>query len=338
MNESKANSAACDADQGTPAVSLFVPTWNAGPEFATILERWRAQELDRAFEIVAIDSGSSDGTLDLLRGAGVRVTEIPNREFNHGLTRNRGIELCRGDIVVLTVQDALPKDLQWMQRLVDCFADSRVAGAFGRQEARADANPFIRDRLKSWVAGQDEARVHEIESEDEFWKLAPLERLQRVAFDNVSSAVRKSAMKEIPFRERKFGEDIDWSQRALLAGHRTVFEPRSVVIHSHDNSAWYEFKRTYADHSNLHETLGVHTIPTKRFLLRCIRHRARHYREVVGNDDRLSGWRKFVWRWRAWPYAIAENAGQYFGAKSRRKLQERSFFYRLLDRCVRRGV
>ena len=321
-----------------PAVSLFVPTWNAGPELEAILERWRSQELDRSFEIVAIDSGSSDGTLDLLRAADVRVTEIPNREFNHGLTRNQGIELCRGDIVVLTVQDALPKDRRWMQRLVDCFEDPRVAGAFGRQEARLDANPFIRDRLKSWVAGQDQARTHEIEREDEFWGLAPLERLQRVAFDNVSSAVRKSVMSEIPFRERKFGEDIDWSQRALLAGHRTVFEPRSVVVHSHDNSAWYEFKRTYADHSNLHETLGVHTIPTKRFLWRCVRHRAKHYRDVVRNDERLSGLKKLAWRLRAWPYAVAENAGQYFGAKSRRKLGEGSWFYRRLDRIVRRGV
>lgn len=320
------------------AVSIFIPTWNGGDEFRDHLESMLAQELDREFEIVVIDSGSTDGTWEYLESQPVRRSRIPNEEFNHGLTRNHGIQLCRGEIVVLTVQDARPIDQKWMQRLVDCFDDPKVAGAFGRQVARPDANLFIRDRLGNWVAGQSDARVQEIPSEDEFWSLEPLARLQTIAFDNVNSAVRRSVMKDIPFRERKFGEDIDWSLRALLAGHRIVFEPRSAVVHSHDNSAWYEFKRIYADHSNLHETLGVHTIPTKRALLRCIRNQAAHYRQIVRADASLRGLARWKWYFKSWAFSIAENSGQYFGAKSKRKLQEGSWFYRWLDRRVRRGV
>ncbi|MCB9881587.1 MAG: glycosyltransferase family 2 protein [Planctomycetes bacterium] len=321
------------------SVSIFVPTWNGGDEFRTNLGLLLAQKLDRPFEIVVIDSGSTDGTREFLETQPVRLVTIANREFNHGLTRNRGIELCKGDIVALTVQDARPESTDWLQRLVDCFDDPRVVGAFGRQVARADANPFIRHRLSGWVAAGTEPRIQEISNPEEFWKLAPLERLQRIAFDNVNSAVRRSTMQEIPFRERKFGEDIDWSMRAILAGHRIVFEPRSAVVHSHDNSAWYEFKRTYADHSNLHETLGVHTIKSKKALLRCIRYQARVYREVIDKDERIAGfWRKLSWRFRSWTFSIAENSGQYFGAKSARKLREGSRFYRRLDRLLRRGV
>lgn len=322
----------------TPAVSLFLPTWNGGPEFRENLSRMLAQKLDRSFEVVVIDSGSTDGTSEFLESQPVRLERIPNREFNHGLTRNRGIEMCRGDIVVLSVQDARPQDEHWMQHLVDCYDDPAVVGAFGRQIARPDANPFIRDRLSNWVAGQSDARIQEVADQAEFDALEPLERLQRIAFDNVNSSVRRSVMSKIPFRERKFGEDIDWSRRAVLAGHRIVFQPMSAVVHSHNNSAWYEFKRIYADHSNLNETLGVHTIPTKKALLRCIRHQAGHYRKIIDADEALGAWARFWWRRRAWTFSTAENSGQYFGAKSQRKLREGSTFYRMLDKIVRRGV
>ncbi|HMQ22805.1 MAG TPA: glycosyltransferase [Planctomycetota bacterium] len=322
-----------------PRVSVFIPTWNGGPEFRDNLAVILGQKLDRPFEVVVIDSGSKDGTLEFLQSQPVRVEQIPNRDFNHGLTRNRGIELCRGDIVVLTVQDARPESADWLQRMVDCFDDAAVVGAFGRQVARADANPFIKHRLSNWVAAGTEPRRQEIESAEAFWRLQPLDRLHCIAFDNVNSAVRRSMMTAFPFRERKFGEDIDWSLRVILAGHRIVFEPRSAVVHSHNNSAYYEFKRTYADHANLHETLGVHTIPTREALRRCIVHQARVYRGVVDADERLRGaWTKTKWRLRAWAYSIAENSGQYFGAKSKRKLAEGSRFYRWLDRRLRRGV
>lgn len=103
-----------------PAVTLLIPTWNAGPEFPEIFDLMQRQELDRSFETLIIDSGSSDGTVEFLRDKpGVRLLRIPHTEFNHGLTRNRGIEESRGEIVVLATQDARPADLQWMQWLVD---------------------------------------------------------------------------------------------------------------------------------------------------------------------------------------------------------------------------
>jgi len=321
-----------------PAVTLFLPTWNAGPEFPAILAAMLGQELDRPFETVVIDSGSSDGTVEFLERQPVRLTRIPNSEFNHGLTRNRGVALARGEIVVLSVQDAMPADAHWMQRLVDCFDDPKVAGAFGRQLPRADANPFIKARLRSWVAGNDEPSVQSLSGREELESLAPLARLQRIAFDNVSSAVRKSVMAEIPFRERSFGEDIDWSRRALLAGYRTVYEPRARVVHSHNNSAWYELKRIYADHANLNETLGVHTIPTFTLCVECIFRQALHYLRVVENEPELAPFARMLWCLRAFPYSFAENLGQFLGAASVTGLRERRVFPRFVDWALRRGV
>ncbi len=321
-----------------PRVTLFVPTWNAGAEFPEILDLMLGQDLDRPYEMLAVDSGSTDGTVEVLRERGVRLIQIPNEEFDHGLTRNLGVREARGEIVVLATQDARPAGRDWMQRLVDCFDDPRVAGAYSRQLPRPDANPFIKDRLSSWAAAQEEPRIQEIADRESFEALAPLEKLARVAFDNVSSSVRRSVALEIPFRRRRFGEDLDWGHRVVLAGWRVVFEPRSRVIHSHNNSIWYEFKRVYLDHHNLHALFGVHTIPRWRDVWNCSWHGLGHYAKVVAKDPALGFFGRLAWWARVPAYAFSQVLAQFLGARSVRKLAEGSRAYRLLDRLLRKGV
>ncbi len=321
-----------------PEVTLFIPTWNAGPEFPRILRAMLDQELSAPLEVLVIDSGSTDGTVEFLETQPVRLIRIPNREFNHGLTRERAIREARGEIVVLTVQDARPNDRHWLARLVDCFRDPRVAGAYGCQMPRPDASPFIKDRLSHWAAAQQEPRAQEIENRDEFEALAPLEKLGRIAFDNVSSSVRRSVALAISFRERQFGEDIDWAHRVILAGHRIVFEPRSKVVHSHNNSIWYEFKRVYLDHQNLHRLFGVHTVPLPRDVLVCSKAAILHLWNVVDREPGLSRWQRLRWRLRAIPFGISQNLAQYLGARSTGELAAGRPGARMLDKILRRGV
>ena len=225
-----------------------------------------------------------------------------------------------------------------MQRLVDAFEDPEVVGAYSRQIPRPDANPFIRDRLGSWAAAQTCKRIQQVSGKDEFASLAPLEKHARVAFDNVSSSVRRSVMMEFPFRERKFGEDIDWSHRVILAGHKIAFEPGSTVVHSHNNSIWYEFKRVYLDHQNLHRTLGVHTIPRWRDVYSCTIHAWGHLFKVIKRDERLGALSKLWWWLKSIPYGLTQNLGQFLGARSVRKLEEESWCYARIDRVLRKGV
>lgn len=84
-------------------------------------------------EVIIIDSGSTDGTLVLLQKYPVKIHNLPPAEFNHGETRNLGVQLATGEFVVMTVQDATPATDNWIELMLKHFEDPEVAGVCGQQ-------------------------------------------------------------------------------------------------------------------------------------------------------------------------------------------------------------
>ena len=79
-------------------VSILIPTYNAGPSFGTLLDVLNRQQL-RLFEIIVVDSSSTDDTLSIAKTHGVQTHLIPKQEFDHGGTRTFMGELAKGDIL-----------------------------------------------------------------------------------------------------------------------------------------------------------------------------------------------------------------------------------------------
>jgi len=102
----------------TPLVSVLLLTHNGADTLPGVLAAIKAQDVPFPYELVAVDSGSRDGTTDLLRAQVDRLIDIREADFNHGTTRNLGIEACRAPFVVLLVQDAEPESPAWLSRLV----------------------------------------------------------------------------------------------------------------------------------------------------------------------------------------------------------------------------
>ena len=91
-----------------PETSIVVPTKNAGSLFREVLDAVFAQAGD--FDVLVIDSGSTDGTTDLVEEYPAKLLEIPPKTFDHGGTRNLGAERTDGEFVVFLTQDATPMD------------------------------------------------------------------------------------------------------------------------------------------------------------------------------------------------------------------------------------
>ena len=295
---------------GTPAttgmLSVVIPTKNGADTLPALLDSLKRQQVGLPTEIIVVDSGSTDGTLDIARGRVDRLVTTPADEFDHGLTRNLGIESSRGDLIVLTVQDAVAASGTLLQDLITpLLSDPQAAGSFARQRPRPDSSALTKDYLARWVAASATGRTVEIADATAFDALTPTERLERCAFDNVCSCVRRTVWEAIPFRSTPFAEDLAWAKEVLLAGHRLVYAPGAVVIHSHDRSIGHELSRTRLAHRQLFELFGLRTIPSVPALMRAVLGTLPHHLRLEGvNLTRLP---RAVGLAAAWPL------GQYLG-------------------------
>lgn len=291
--------------------SVVVPVRDGAAHLEPLLRSLETQEIDGGLEILAVDSGSSDGSLDALGRHGVRVIGIPPGSFDHGGARNRGAAEARGAFVLFLSQDALPADPHLARRLVEALeADCRLAGAFARQVPRPEADPLTRRDLAAWVAAGTEPRTVFVRDLGRFAALPPIERYRLSAFDDVASAVRREVLLAHPFETTRFGEDVEWGQRMLRAGYGLCYVPEAVVVHSHPRTARSLFRRSYLDHRLLLRLFGLRTVPDLPHLLRA------SVGAVVGDLRTLAREGADTLVWLSAPIqALAATYGQYRGAQ-----------------------
>ena len=319
-------------------LSLVMPTWNAGALLDEVLAAVTAQRDPGFDELVAVDSGSRDGTVERLQRAGFRVVPIPQREFDHGATRDRGIAATTGDVVVLLVQDATLEGTDWLAKMIAPFADPDVAGVWCRQVPRPGCQPVLDRRVRGWPGWGDGVTVKRLPPGVRLQDLPPFEQLMLCAFDNVASAIRRSAWQRFPLGPRRFGEDVWFGKRVIEAGLALAHQGGAAVVHSHDRSAWAEGKRTFCDHRNLSTLFGLVGIPTWRALRAGIAPAtAEHVRYVQSlglppdHEGPALEWTRDYVKWQCW--------GQYLGAKvGKAPPGLRGALHRWLGRRLERGI
>jgi rhamnosyltransferase len=229
-----------------PEASVVVLTLNAGPEFASILDGVIAQHTLHAFEVVVVDSGSTDGTQDVAIRARARLLNHPG-QFRHGSARNWAARHARGRYVAFLVQDAIPLDCFWLDSMLDDLRqDMSVAGVYSRQLPHPGADPMTSRQTMAWLTGRME-RIVTSWADIEDGKISPHEVRCVCNFDNVSSCIRRAVLDRLPFQDVSFAEDLYWGTTVLKAGQRIVYEPKSAVIHSHRRSLEYERERASRD-------------------------------------------------------------------------------------------
>jgi len=294
--------------------SVVVPTLNAGTDLDALLAALRTQRIPPgSFELVAADSGSRDGTRERLVAAGAKLIDVPPGTFDHGGTRDLAISRASGEIVVLIVQDAVPGSPDWLAGLLHEFEDPKVAATTCRQVARADHPALTATRLAESPYGSKERRVARLEAGVELGSLPPFEQLRLCTLDNVCSAVRRSVWERFPFGPCAFGEDLAWAKQVIAAGHTITYTPDVHVVHSHDRSVAYEYRRTYLVHYTLHRLFGVHTVPEARLAWRSLWSSGAWMRSAWSGERSLA--RKLAGAVRAPVERFATALAQYEGAR-----------------------
>lgn len=232
-------------DRSAGMATVCIPTYNPGGEIAELLDILYAQKSPWPFEVMVVDSESSDGSVDLYKNyPDLKFVGIRQSEFSHGGTRNQAIAITDTPYVAFLTQDAIPTDQHWLFHLVGVLDGApNAACAFGRHYAHEGADPFTVRDLEAHFSifannppivsqGTDYGRFA---ARDEGWL-----GFLRFFSDN-NSCYRRTAWDRVKLRHIDFGEDQAYAWDAICAGFEKVYVDRAAVRHSHD----YDMKETY---------------------------------------------------------------------------------------------
>lgn len=215
-------------------VSAVVVNWNGAWYLGECLESLFAQS-HRDLEVIVVDNGSNDGSLDLLRAFGDRIRLIANRE-NRGFAggANQGIRAARGDYIALLNNDARAEP-SWLAELVAAIESAPDIGMCASKILFFPETAFIDkaghlmypDGLNAG-RGKWERDRGQYDAREE--ALFP---------DGAAALYRKRMLQEIGLFDEDFfayGDDADLGMRARLSGWRCLYVPSAVVYHRHSQS------------------------------------------------------------------------------------------------------
>jgi rhamnosyltransferase len=217
--------------------STLILTKNEAQNIGACLQAVYSQKNVDPFEVVLVDSGSTDATLEIAKRFPARIVQIPPENFHHAQTRNFAASLANGEILVFLVADATPVSDSWLSSLIANFEDPEVGAVYGRQFPKPGSSLEREDALGTLYGEhrivKDPARRNG--SGYRFYH-----------FSNVNAAIRRSVWEAVRFPEdlRVF-EDMGIAKRILDHGWKIVYEPESAVFHSHSHTTFGLFKRYF---------------------------------------------------------------------------------------------
>jgi glycosyltransferase involved in cell wall biosynthesis len=204
-------------------ISIIIPTFNGGEVFFRCLKEIGRQNYGGPVQLIVIDSGSIDGTVELAQKAGALVRRIHKRKFHHARTRNHALPLARFDQVVYMVQDVVPCADTWLAHLEKALMEHDVAAVYAEQIPRDDATPSARFESESIQYGRGrEPVIHSLESYESFQQMPYDAAYRSIGLDNICAIYRKDLLVKTPFPEVDFAEDMAWALKNLLMGHKVL--------------------------------------------------------------------------------------------------------------------
>jgi O-antigen biosynthesis protein len=203
----------------TPKVSVIVAAYNAAATLGACLESLKHVDY-AAFEVIVVNDGSSDGTAEIARAAGVKV--LTREHCGLAAARNAGIEAADGEIVAFLDADAVA-DRNWLYHLVETIV-RRAAAAAGGPNFPPPARSMITAAIAAAPGPPREVRT----SDDSLAQMC-----------GCNMAILKAQLDAIGGFDSMFiaaGDDVDLSWRIIKSGAVIAYAPGAVVVHDRRGS------------------------------------------------------------------------------------------------------
>jgi len=209
----------------TPTASIIIRCYNEREHIGKLLHGIFEQRMED-FEVVLVDSGSTDGTLDVATQYPLDdVVYIDPDEFSFGRALNYGCEAASGEFCVFASAHVHPRRRDWLEQLLEKFGED-IALVYGKQRGKEETEFSERQIFKRWYPDDD------------------IERQQSPFCNNANCAIRRSVWEEFPYDETLTGlEDLDWAKRVQAAGWNISYAADAEIIHVHDETPSEVFNR-----------------------------------------------------------------------------------------------
>jgi rhamnosyltransferase len=212
-------------------VSVLLRTKNEAAFLGRTLEALFCQTYEN-IEVLVVDSGSTDATLEIAGKYPVRIYEIAPSDFTYGYSLNFGFRHAKGEYIASLSAHALPVTNDWLEILMSNVGNDRVAAVMSNTVPFPDCNPFDRRGL---------IKKYTIPKQDIF-------EGEPYIFSNSCSLIRKRIWEQVPFDESLIAsEDHDWIQKVIKLSCRIVYDPAAKVYHSHNETLKQIYDRYYRE-------------------------------------------------------------------------------------------
>ncbi len=271
-------------------VSVVIRTLNESKYLNELLSSIKAQKLGQlSVEIVLVDSGSEDGTIEIAERHGCRILHITREEFSFGRSLNMGCAAAEGEILVITSGHCVPIDNHWLQRLCQPIWDGVAQYTYGRQYG---------DEFSHF----SECRI--------FAKYFPENsRVPQEGFfcNNANAALDRATWYERHFDEELTGlEDMELAQSLVKRGGKVAYVADAGVYHHHMES-WFQVRRRFEREAialqKIMPQLHVRLSDTVRYILTSVLKDMRALRRTPHSNASLKNiflyrWNQYIGSWR----------------------------------------
>ena len=205
--------------------SIIIRAFNEEKHIGRLLQGIRHQTF-RNSEVILVDSGSTDFTVEIAESYGARIVRIPPEEFTFGRSLNYGIREAASEFIVMASAHVYPVYPDWLAALLHPLLDKRVALSYGKQRAPVSAKYSEKQIFHQWYP--ETGQMH-----------------QETAFcNNANAAIRRSLWEKNPYDETLTGlEDLAWAKWARDRGYWISYVAEAEVIHVHNETPRGVFNR-----------------------------------------------------------------------------------------------
>lgn len=207
--------------------SIVIRTYNEARWLPDLLAAIKRQHFEGSFEVVVVDSGSTDETLEIAEQHQCRIVHIRKTEFTFGRSLNVGCDAAHGKALVFVSGHCIPISDSWLTNLVRPLFENDIDYTYGRQQGHTATKYSEHHIFRKYYP--DQGAIPQ----------------EGIFCNNANAALLKEAWTTHHFDETLTGlEDMDLAKRLAAHGGRIGYVADAPVLHIHEES-WSRVRNRY---------------------------------------------------------------------------------------------